>query len=259
MAFFAAALTFVFIFFSSIVFCDESPRRIVVENISVPPVLDGRADDPCWAGLTEYPIALLNGGTAVVKACVDSGNVYMLIRFKGSGSCKYSRWHWDSARQIYVPGKEKEDVFSIVWSARRDFDRGDIWLWRAALTNPSGVADDYFFTRKNKDDFILRVDEGVNSWRAKYFFAFAGAVVDRFYSRAPSGSAADVKAKGSWRKGEWIVEFSRKLNTRKKDDIDFSKHERLFAVFFSAMPDMNIIDVSRCWIFEIKPGEYEKD
>jgi hypothetical protein len=103
----------------------------------------------------------------------------------------------------------------------------------------------------------LRIDKGVNSWHAKYFSVFAGETVDRFYSRAPSGSAADVKAKGLWKKGEWILEFSRTLKSPNEDDIDFSDLKYIFVVFSAAMPDMS--DFSTRSILEFEPEIYEKN
>jgi hypothetical protein len=260
MAFFAAGLTILFLFCSSFIYCGEVPRKIVSGYISSAPILDGKPDDPAWAGLNEFRVALLNGEFAKVKIGVDSQNIYILLRFKGQGRDKHSRWHWDSTRQIYVSGDEKEDIFSIFWSETPVFDRGDAWLWRAALTNPSAFADDCFFVKGNTKDYIFEIDKGVNSWRVKYFFAFAGEFVDRFYSRAPSGSAADVKAKGRWSKGEWTVEFSRKIKTKHADDIDFSGNKKLYVIFSSEMPEMRgFPGTSSVYTLELKSGTDEKN
>jgi hypothetical protein len=37
----------------------------------------------------------------------------------------------------------------------------------------------------------------------------------------PSGSAADVQAKGEWANGKWTLELARKLNTGNPDDAAF--------------------------------------
>ena len=42
--------------------------------------------------------------------------------------------------------------------------------------------------------------------------------VAKYIAQKPSGSAADVKAKGVWKDDVWTVEFKRKLDTGHKDD-----------------------------------------
>lgn len=41
--------------------------------------------------------------------------------------------------------------------------------------------------------------------------------------QSPTGSRADVKAKGYWNNGRWTIEFARKLNTNNMDDILLEK------------------------------------
>jgi ethylbenzene dehydrogenase len=47
-------------------------------------------------------------------------------------------------------------------------------------------------------------------------------LVPQFPSQKPTGSAADVLAKGEWAGGKWTVEFKRKLSTGNKDDTAFA-------------------------------------
>ncbi len=51
---------------------------------------------------------------------------------------------------------------------------------------------------------------------------YEGDIVGRFINRIPSGSRADIKAKGVWKDGEWTIEFGRALNTGNDDDIQFN-------------------------------------
>lgn len=43
----------------------------------------------------------------------------------------------------------------------------------------------------------------------------------QFSPGKPTGSAADVRAKGAWADGRWTLELGRKLGTAQKDDTKF--------------------------------------
>ena len=56
------------------------------------------------------------------------------------------------------------------------------------------------------------------------------------YPRQPTGSRADVRAKGVWSNGQWTIEFARKLNTGHDDDVAFTPGDiYLFGVACYAM------------------------
>ncbi len=44
----------------------------------------------------------------------------------------------------------------------------------------------------------------------------------RYENRIPIGSRADVKGKGVWHDGRWIIEIRRDLATNNSDDINFN-------------------------------------
>ncbi len=186
------------------------------------PVVDGK-DDSAWAGIPGY-ISSLKGDEIlkmVIKTCKKDDTIFFLVKYKTEKLFrKHQYWHWDSERKIYAPGTEREESLQIILSndaTKKEFS--DIWIWRAGRTNPSGYADDMFFCKG-----IYKMDKGQPCWFSKYFGDFAGKKLPRFYQQTPKGSAGDVKAKGNWIDGSLTIEFSRKLNTGKKDDIDLSEN-----------------------------------
>ena len=47
----------------------------------------------------------------------------------------------------------------------------------------------------------------------------AGDTVTKYENREPTGSRADIRAKGAWRDGVWTVEMARRLDTGNPDDL----------------------------------------
>ena len=64
-------------------------------------------------------------------------------------------------------------------------------------------------------------DAGSQPYQAQIVGAYAGDRIPRYIARTPSGSMADVTAKGSWKDGFWTVEFSRRLSTGDPADVVF--------------------------------------
>jgi hypothetical protein len=62
-------------------------------------------------------------------------------------------------------------------------------------------------------------DAGVGPYEARPAGAFAGDRIPGSAARTPSGSAGDVTAKGSWKDGHWLVEFSRRLYSGDPADV----------------------------------------
>ena len=206
------------------------PKVTVIEATAVkfPPIVDGIALDSCWAKVpsVKVPILSRDGKTrldATVKACVSGGMLYLLVRYEsGAKHTTHRPWHWDKEKKVYISGEEREESLSVLFHENDDPEKIDIWTWRADRTDPSGFADDMFIERG-----VLRLDFGRKCWYSGYHGRFAGDLLPRFMNREPSGSAADVKARGHW-VGEWLtVEFSRKLDTKHSDDIALSKNLKI--------------------------------
>ncbi len=202
-------------------------KTIVARRVDQGPMLDGLPIDSCWIGVPGVRISSPPGGEAadmMVKACNDGVRIYFLIQHEtGTPRRKHRPWHWDPLLQAYVPGEEREEAFSIVLTAVGDpVADADIWVWRAARTDPVSKADDMYYHSSmqfGREVEGIGFDSGMASWFSKYFGSFSGMSLPRFFNRSPAGSMADVDAKGSWDKHILSIEFGRKLITGNGDDI----------------------------------------
>jgi hypothetical protein len=64
-------------------------------------------------------------------------------------------------------------------------------------------------------------DGGSPAYQAKIEIDYRGDMIPQFVPKKPSGSRADIRAKGLWNRGEWCIEFARSLNTGHLDDVQF--------------------------------------
>ena len=56
-------------------------------------------------------------------------------------------------------------------------------------------------------------------------------MLNQFKNKTPSGSRANIKAKGQWLNNQWCIEFSRALNTGEIDDLQFNLSKKyLFGI-----------------------------
>jgi len=207
----------------------------VVSTTSTPPLVDGNSLDECWKKIQPVKVAYskIPGETASVWLCRDAENIYILVKFPARKEYRKHRyWHWDPVYQFYISGPEQEQLLCLLFTPLiSNPARGDVWLWRSGRTDPAGFADDGFYHRDtasrvsppNHPDSAFHPDSGSSCWYSKYFSKFAGAKLPRFYSRPPAGSMADVRAKGKWDGGLWIVEFQRRLQTKQADDLPFKE------------------------------------
>lgn len=114
----------------------------------------------------------------------------------------------------------------------------DVWQWKATRTNPQGYAMDRAHrytsekpegkakshTAKNgKTIWIARPEDAGDTVEKKQPAPkeHEGDRVPQYLPGVPSGSAADVRAKGTWADGWWTVEFERGLDTGHPDDTTF--------------------------------------
>ncbi len=114
--------------------------------------------------------------------------------------------------------------------------RADVWYWKAYRTDLGGYADGKSHIYNQKPDkrakqivspqakifYLLRLgDHGQSSYSNIPYGAYQGAEVPRYRHRQPTGSRADIRAKGRWHNGTWTVEFCRQLDTGHPDDVQF--------------------------------------
>jgi hypothetical protein len=183
-----------------------------------------------------------------LKACSDGKKIFFLLQYKtGSENRKHRAWHWDPVLRAYIPGKEQEETFSIVIARSSGGNKkADIWIWRAARTDPVNKADDLFYMEPglvNQPDRTIIMDNGTICWFSKYFGNYAGLELPRFYNRAPEGSTGDVSAKGRWDLHQLSIEFSRLLDTGNSDDISL-KPGIYYIKFFRGVPSPDMINAT---------------
>jgi hypothetical protein len=223
--------------------------QLTANPVTVAPIIDGRADDPAWK--TAPAITTLDHSSQrpiTLKSVVTATDIFFLVTYpKDKPSEAHKTWIWDPQERVYREGHDREDVFIFKWSMSgndlelklRDAEphRADIWYWKAHRTNPSGYADDKWqgvSSKPGNDAKKIRSDSpsplylrregdaGVAAFDEKFFFEYRGDRVEKYVSQQPKGSRADVRAKGVWAKGQWTIEFARKLDTKHDDDQAFA-------------------------------------
>jgi hypothetical protein len=224
-----------------------------------PPELDGRLSEDAWEDAETLTFAV-EGASGTVKMAMSAlwgeDRIYFLLRWKDrEASVEHHPWEWSEANREYVVGKAVEDAVALQFPTEGRMGdcmlsgreaQADLWFWKAARTNPVGYADDgtltastsripkaNFYKAENKATVWIKEkrDAGTSPYRSQVAGTFEGDSVRRYLPRRPSGSSADVRAKGLWDKGEWTVEFSRKLDTGDPADVVFKpKGEQYFSV-----------------------------
>lgn len=243
----------------------REPREMTLHSVAVAdaPMIDGKANEPFWDKAPLITTLDYSSQRPITLRSVHvNGEVFFLVTFPEEIPHEtHKTWTWDRKEEVYREGPDREDVFVFKWSmSGNDADlrlreamphRADIWFWKAHRGNWSGYADDKMQGISTKPGPSARTiqsarygtlyfdrwaDAGKPPWEQKLFFEYAGDKLDQFAARQPSGSRGDVRAKGVWSKGQWTIEFGRKLNTGHDDDVVFQHGAaHLFAVATYAM------------------------
>lgn len=203
------------------------------------PVVDGLFSDAAWLGAERYTFEVRGAsGKIPVSAWAlwSPERLWIMLRWPDRSKDDAHRpWTWSQEAKAYVAGSEVEDAVAVAFAREGRIGEcmlsgreaaSDLWTWRAARTDPSGFAEDATLTvraqpfagatshpARGGGAVHIREDPdaGVGPYEAQPAGAFAGNRVPAFVARTPSGSAGDVMAKGSWKDGHWLVEFSRRL------------------------------------------------
>lgn len=239
-------------------FCSYAQQTVVSFKVNDAPVIDGRPDDSAWLAAKEF---LTYDKVAEIdinlKSVYTDKEIFFLVSFPDQeASVTHRTWFWDSESEMYKSGFDREDVFVFKWNmtaapvdlsvyADNDY-MADIWFWKARRTDPMGYADDRFqvlsynlipksyavTSRAGRTMHLLRKgDEGDAAYKENIYVEYINDKMSRHVHQEPNGSRADIKAKGLWSEGRWVVEFSRLLDTGNGDDIAFDpKNTYLFGV-----------------------------
>lgn len=231
--------------------------RLLAAKISEAPKLDGRDSDVAWTSakpveVTAKGVMPDTRGTSsrvTLRAAYSDTHIYLLAQWTDE-TCSESghkTWIWDEEKQAYVEDADREDALSIAFEHTGPFTANmlsgeeavwDVWHWKAFRTNPQGFAMDrshhYFKTkpdvkanrhtaRNGGDIWIARPEDDGDTVELKRVAPtrFQGVRVPQYIHGDPTGSAANVRAKGYWDNGIWTLELARILDTSRSDDTAF--------------------------------------
>jgi hypothetical protein len=234
------------------------PPQLVAVKAAKPPALDGRGDDAVWREAKPVTVVAKGvmpktlGTTARVslRAAYTDTHLYLLAVWDDATQDDKSHrsWKWDADKKAYGEDTDREDMFGVAFEHTGEFTADmlapvegvwDVWHWKAFRTNPQGYAMDktHRYSRSQPAGRANKhaAKDGTDIWIARPEDAgdtveksqpapaeLKGERVARYLPGTPSGSAADVQAKGAWAKGQWTVEFARRLETGQPDDTAFS-------------------------------------
>lgn len=221
-------------------------QPLVAVKTTVPAEIDGLATEAFWA---QAKAVTVRDSVAQIdiqlKAAHDGETLYLLAEFPDVDE---SRMHraliWKPELNSYQNGPTREDTLVLKWSMsglqsgltlREDRPyRADIWYWKADRTDHAGYADDkiqHYTTTRDKKSLLLlshsgkvfyllrKGDRGEPAYKPKLQTSYSNDLVPKYDYFLPTGSRADVRAKGHWQDDRWVIEFARKLQTGQPDDL----------------------------------------
>ncbi|MBI2901101.1 MAG: hypothetical protein HYY17_13020 [Planctomycetes bacterium] len=235
----------------------QEEKEVVSDRVAAAPKIDGVADDAAWRDAPGLEIAVSRplppdkgkSTQVILKSVHTDTHVYFLVRWKDEtkDDAAHKPWTWSAEKNAYVEGTEREDMFALAFELSGEFDDDmlsgkeavwDVWQWKASRTNPQGYAMDrtHRYTRAKpegkaksckdrggKEIWIARPEDAGDTVEKKQPAPKekGDASVPQYLPGTPTGSAADVRAKGTWTDGWWTLELERKLDTGHEDDTRF--------------------------------------
>lgn len=231
----------------------QAAQELIAAKVDKVPTIDGVADEAIWSKakvvVAHDPLAKID---VTIQAVYTNDSICFLVTFPDSTE---NRGHktlvWVPEQERYRTGTDREDTFVFKWSdepAEIDLSlsadapyKADIWYWKAHRTDRAGFADDKshvysaietpksrpVISKRGRRFFLSRPgDEGKAAYQTIVHANYVGKTTGKFEVASPTGSRADIQAKGVWRDGMWTVEFHRKLATGHADDIQFDRNRR---------------------------------
>lgn len=216
------------------------------------PVIDGAIDD-AWLAAPALRVeargnTLKNQNVPVeLKALHDGDRVAFLLRWEDdTPSASVREIEWSEAGEpmtVGVPDDQMALKFNLGGSRFSCMLAGkpvtsDVWSWKAGRTDPAGYAQDRLFIVRAVEDeasaasvgipyralngdpieIVWQEDAGDPLLLPHAPAGTPGASEPEVVVAAPTGSQADVRAKGVWRNGLWTLEIARTFDTGHADD-----------------------------------------
>jgi len=240
----------------TLIFADQT---LTASRVSQLPTADGNDDESAWQlaePISSYdPVAKIN---IEIRAVYTDDSIAILTRFQDPNENRiHKRLIWDAESGIYITGSQREDTMVLKWNMNplptdisivsdRPY-KADIWYWKSYRTDHAGYADDkvhnyskYKYGSKNKRlisrkgqtfYFSRSGDDGTSAYQSLVPTELQEQVMEGYRFRLPTGSRADVRARGQWKDQTWTVEFTRKLETGHDDDVQLlPKNQYIFGV-----------------------------
>ena len=245
-------------YFSSANASNEIDNSVIhIGKLNAAPTVDG--SDADWQNVpaVKIPLAYLDKPddirTVTLKTGVFGDQVYFYSEWDDAAADTLHKPNsWDETQQKYVEGPQREDRFALEFAMKGDYDANwfsgkeftaDMWNWKAARTNPIGIAHDKTtiiskqampesYKTTLPDSSILYIqrptDLGGDPYETKRYFQKQQDIMPKYVplEKLPDG-VDDVKAKGVWKDGKWHLELSRKLNTHHADDVLFANGKKI--------------------------------
>ena len=282
---------------------DEHPLVVTAKSLQKAPT---GLDDPAWQQVRPVEVPVRGRGSfaeeevmVTTRAVYTADSIYFLFKWKDpTESVVKQSWKFDGQNWTHMKGDEDRiallfeitringfatkgctvvchsppDVPSKEWklATQTPAEKGDLWHWKAARSNPYHHADDGWLTVAGNPSGSYRTtgrradagdggdvhNETEDKARPLYmqdpsrspsapgFLLFeeavkipddamfkTGDVITYRLPKKPDGSRSDVKAMGQYANGGWTVMLYRKLNTGHDDDVVFNpRKEYSFAM-----------------------------
>jgi hypothetical protein len=180
-----------------------------------------------------------------LRALHTHDTLYVLARWPDTTpSRQRDPYAWNPRTQEYVKETRADDQFALEFPLDGDFAismltanreySADVWHWQAGRGNLAGWAEDKrhiisqepvqnakrYSLYSGRSVYVARLaDSGRSSYRLRPApLQRQDDRVDSLLPQEPSGSRADVRAKGQHRDGVWTLELRRRFDTGYDDD-----------------------------------------
>ncbi|MBI4650123.1 hypothetical protein HY745_02335 [Candidatus Desantisbacteria bacterium] len=245
-------------------------KEIICKKVFREPEINGHAENAIWDNTSSFAVVVRNikglEKSLAIKSVYTTNYIYFYIQWEDyTENVTHKTWLWDKNTKQYITGDDIEDKLNLMFAIKNNFSacmltgldyQADLWEWAAAKTNPSGFADDQKITistkpikRANsfksnngrkvwiKNDF----DPGSASYEQNIIIDYKWDKVPRYIPKNPTGSRADIKAKGVWKDSIWMLEMRRKLLTDdKENDVQFNTNKKYpFAIAIYDHEELN--------------------
>lgn len=272
-------------------------------------------DDKVWstAKAIEVPFegkeSFAGKKTSVTTSAVYTGDsIYFLFKWADPTlSVTKEAWKYDGLKWSHLQGNE--DRISLLFEINRinnfatkgcavachvpqgapnakegkfgtasEAEKGDLWHWKAARSDPAGFADDTWLGKTDMKKSGRKSDSGKggdksnmtdDKTRPRYMLApgkelaknnillashaveisdysvfKSGDIITYRMPNMPEGSGADIKAVSRWANGQWTVMLYRQLETGHDDDVAFNpkKNYNFAMALFDDSGDENSYD-----------------